>query len=65
MISVKRATEILDTTHRENYKELSDGLEQINEAMKMGKQALGIICRSDCGQCKKFKEDMRKDDRNI
>lgn len=36
MITIDRAIEILDPEHRENY----DGLEEINEACRMGMEAL-------------------------
>lgn len=39
-ITVKRAIEILDPTHREHYNEIPDGIEQVNEACRMGVQAL-------------------------
>ena len=42
-ISIKRAIEILDPTHKEHYSELPDGMEQVNEACRMGMAALQTI----------------------
>lgn len=39
-ITIERAIEILDPTHREHYNELPDGMEQVNEACRIGMQAL-------------------------
>lgn len=39
-ITVERAIEILDPAHRERYSDLLDGMEQINEACRMGMEAL-------------------------
>lgn len=39
-ISIERAIEILDPQHRERYSDLSDGMEQVNEACRMGMDAL-------------------------
>lgn len=39
-ITTERAVEILDPTHREQYSDLPDGMEQINEACRMGMEAL-------------------------
>lgn len=42
-ISIERAIEILDPKHRERYSELPDGMEQVNEACRMGMEALQTI----------------------
>lgn len=42
-ITVKRAIEILDPNHRERYSDLPDGMEQVNEACRMGRDALITI----------------------
>jgi len=39
-ITTERAIEILDPTHRERYSDLPDGMEQVNEACRMGMKAL-------------------------
>ena len=39
----ERAIEILDPKHREHYSDLPDGMEQVNEACRMGMEALQII----------------------
>lgn len=46
-ISVKRAIEILDPTHRERYSDLDDGMEQVNQACQMGMDALKIMHTMD------------------
>ena len=38
-MNVERAREILDPEHRENY----DGMEAVNEACRMGRDALGKL----------------------
>lgn len=39
-MKITRAIEILDPTHRERYRDLPDGMEQVNEACRMGMEAL-------------------------
>ncbi len=39
-ISIERAIEILDPNHRERYSDLPDGMERVNEACRMGMEAL-------------------------
>jgi len=39
-ITIERAIEILDPEHRERYSDLPDGMEQLNEACRMGMEAL-------------------------
>lgn len=39
-MTIERAIEILDPTHRERYSDLPDGMEQVNEACCMGMEAL-------------------------
>lgn len=39
-MTIERAIEILDTTHRERYSDLPDGMEQVNKACRMGMRAL-------------------------
>jgi hypothetical protein len=42
-IRPERAIEILDPTHRECYSDLPDGMEQVNEACRMGAEAIKAI----------------------
>lgn len=42
-ISVERAIEILDPTHRERYRDLTDSMEQVSQACQMGMDALRTI----------------------
>ena len=52
-MNVERAREILDPEHRENY----DGMEAVNEACRMARDALEYLHNEDgneqnfCGQC--------------
>lgn len=39
-ITLERAIEILEPTHRECYSDLPDGMEQVNEACRMGMESL-------------------------
>ena len=39
-ITPERAMEILNPGHREHYDELPDGMEQVNEACRMGMDAI-------------------------
>lgn len=42
-MTIERAIEILDPAHRENYKERENGLAEVEEACRMGMDALKNI----------------------